>query len=143
MQGLVLAESPLRISIPRCRGAAFPDKARFFLICHHTRGLYSVVKEPASERFDPRVSTSVVSPLCHWMPETDKTFIQPVTHALKRSFTRLVTLTRGTLTLLRLHHERPANVAGRRGSSEPVLLTHCFRQRGAERSKCEYWHLRF
>ena len=72
--------------------------------------------EPASERFDPRASTSVVRPLCHWMPETDKTFIQPVTQTREPSFVRLVTLSHGTLTLLRLSRERPENVAGRRGS---------------------------
>ncbi len=143
MQGLPLSGLPLRMSILSWDRAAFPDQAGFFPGCRHPGGLCLVVKEPASEGFNPRVSTSVVRLFCHWPPEPDKTYGQPAAWTRKSS----IRASRGA-SARHSGFVAPGPASGQRALQadvahvmEPGLLARRVMQRGAERSKCVCWHL--
>ncbi len=70
--------------------------------------------EPASERFDPRTSTSVAGPLFRRGLRISRKGARPVTKARKPSFVQSVTFLNGTLTFLRLLNLRSGSGIGRR-----------------------------
>ena len=70
--------------------------------------------EPASERFDPRTSTSLVILRSYPAPGDSQTDLGPAAWTRKPSFIRTVTPSDSILTLLRLFDLRSGSGADRR-----------------------------